>query len=53
LSALAAVASIFTLLDVEVVRYASLGLFFAMWTAWSAWLLVLLWRRKRPFLELG
>jgi hypothetical protein len=53
LAGLAAVASVFTLLDVEVVRYAALGVFFVVWTAWSLWLLVLLWRRRRPFNELG
>jgi hypothetical protein len=53
LGALAAIASVFTLLDVEVVRYAGLGLFFVLWTAWSVWLLVLLWQRRRPFDELG
>jgi hypothetical protein len=53
LAAVAAFGSLFTLLDVEVARYASLGLFFALWTAWSIWLLVLLWRRTPPFEELG
>jgi hypothetical protein len=53
LAAIAAIASVFTLLDVGIVRYASLGVFFVLWTAWSAWLLVLLWRRMRPFTELG
>lgn len=53
LAALAAIASVFTLLDVEIVRYASLGMFFVLWTGWSAWLLVLLWRRKHPFDDLG
>jgi hypothetical protein len=53
LAALAGIASVFTLLDIEVVRYAALALFFALWMGWSAWLLVLLWRRRPPFTELG
>lgn len=53
LATLAAVGSVFTLLDVEVARYAGLSLFFVLWMGWSAWLLVLLWRRKQPFVELG
>lgn len=52
LAALAAIGSMFTLLDVEVVRYAGLALFFVLWIGWTAWLLVLLWRRKPPFVEL-
>lgn len=53
LAPLAALGSIFTLLDIAVVRYAGLALFFALWTAWSIWLLVLLWRRSPPFSTLG
>jgi hypothetical protein len=53
LAALAAIGSVFTLLDVAVVRYAGLGVFFVLWTGWSFWLLVLLWQRKHPFDELG
>lgn len=53
IGALAAVASVFTLLDIAVLRYAALALFFALWMAWSAWLLLLLWKRRRPFDSLG
>ena len=53
LAALAALGSVFTLLDVAVARYAGLALFFVLWTTWSVWLLVLLWRRQEPFGELG
>lgn len=53
LAAVAAIGSLFTLLDVDVMRYAGLAVFFALWTAWSIWLLVLLWRRTPPFGELG
>ncbi len=53
LAVLAAIGSFFTVLDLEVVRYAGLAVFFVLWTAWSVWLLVLLWRRRPPFAELG
>ena len=53
LSAVAAIGSAFTLLDLEFARYAGLGLFFGLWIAWSVWLLVLLWRRRAPFAGLG
>lgn len=53
LAALAAIGSVFTALDLELVRYVGLGLFFGLWIAWSVWLLVLLWRRRAPFTELG
>ena len=49
LAAAAALGSVFTLLDVEVARYASLAIFFVLWTAWSVWLLLMLWRRTPPF----
>ena len=53
LAVVAAIGSLFTLLDIEVARYVGLALFFALWTAWSIWLLVLLWRRTPPFGDLG
>lgn len=53
LAAVAAVGSAFTVLDIQIVRYGGLALFFTLWTAWSVWLLVLLWRRRAPFAELG
>ena len=53
LAALAALGSVFTLLDIALVRYAGLTLGFVLWTAWSIWLLVLLWRRSPPFAMLG
>jgi hypothetical protein len=53
LAAGGAVASFFTAVDLELARYGSLALFFMLWTAWSVWLLVLLWRRRAPFAELG
>jgi hypothetical protein len=53
LAVLAVIGSVFTLLDIEVVRYAGLALFFVLWIGWSIWLLVLLWRRTPPFATLG
>src|SRR5918992_1344049 len=53
MAAVAAIGSLFTMLDIEVVRYAGLAIFFALWTAWSVWLLLMLWRRTPPFGELG
>jgi hypothetical protein len=53
MAAVAAFGSLFTMLDVEVVRYAGLAIFFVLWTAWSIWLLLMLWRRTPPFGELG
>jgi hypothetical protein len=53
MAAVAAIGSLFTLLDIEVARYAGLAIFFALWTAWSIWLLLMLWRRTPPFGELG
>lgn len=53
LAAVAAIGSAFTVVDLEVARYAGLALFFLLWTAWSVWLLVLLWRRRAPFAELA
>ena len=53
LAFLAALGSTITFLDVDLVRYAGLGLIFALWTAWAIWLLVLLWRRSPPFAEIG
>jgi hypothetical protein len=47
------VASFFTAVDLEMARYGALALFFILWTAWSVWLLVLLWRRRAPFAQLG
>lgn len=52
LAAVAAIGSAFTILDVDLVRYAGLGLFFVLWIVWSAWVLVLLWRRRAPFADL-
>ena len=46
LAATAGIGSFFTALDLAVVRYAMLGFFFILWSAWSVWLLVLLWRRR-------
>jgi hypothetical protein len=53
MAAVAAIGSLFTMLDIDVVRYAGLAIFFALWTAWSIWLLLMLWRRTPPFGELG
>lgn len=53
LAAVAVVGTAFTVLDIEIARYGALGLFFALWTAWNIWLLVLLWRRRQPFAALG
>lgn len=53
LAVLSAIGSVFTLLDIEIVRYAGLALFFVLWIGWSIWLLVLLWRRTAPFASLG
>ena len=49
LAGVAAIGALFTLLDVDVVRYVVLGLFFLLWTTWSVWLIVLLWLRRPPF----
>ena len=51
LAVVAALGSTATLLDIDVVRYAALAVVFALWTAWSIWLLVLLWRRSPPFAD--
>lgn len=53
LAVLAAIGSVFTLLDLEIVRYAGLAVFFVLWIGWSIWLLVLLWRRTPPFASIG
>ena len=53
LAAWAVVGTVFTVLDLTVARYVALAVFFAMWTAWTFWLLVLLWRRRQPFTTLG
>jgi len=53
LAAWAVVGTVFTVLDLTVARYVALAVFFAMWTAWTFWLLVLLWRRRHPFTTLG
>lgn len=49
LAALAALGSAFTVLDLDVVRYAVLSLVFVLWLTWSVWLLLLLWQRRPPF----
>jgi hypothetical protein len=49
LAGLAPIGALATALDLVVMRYAALGVFFVLWLAWSLWLLVLLWRRRAPF----
>lgn len=53
LAGVAAVGAAFTAMNLEFARYGVLAAFFLLWTAWSAWLLALLWRRSAPFAELG
>lgn len=49
LSAVAGIGAILTVLGLDLVRDASLGIVFTLWTAWWIWLLILFLRHEDPF----
>ncbi len=53
LSAAAVTGVVFNILDLDLGRDAALGVAFMLWTVWWVWLLVLFFRRSRPFQALG
>jgi len=46
---LASISAAFNVLGLGLARDATLGAGFAIWTVWSIWVAVLLWRRRPPF----
>jgi hypothetical protein len=46
-------ATLFNVLGLGIARDAALGMVFALWAAWSIWLILLLGRRRAPFATLA